>query len=270
MTYREHLVPSALSAAVDAIWTLEAGAEFAGEAGQPIVPDGRSEIIVHFGDAFERIDDGVPARQATMLIAGQLERPLIVRPTGRTGVLGIRLRPEGAAALMRVPQHELVGRTEAADGVSQPLAQWLVEVRDTARSLDQAVACVARGLGRFLDPARIDPRVTAAVGLIDRHACGISVDEIARRVALTRRQLERLFGDRVGLPPKRLMSIRRLQRALVLLERAEGGQPITSTAFAGGYTDQAHFVRECRALAGTTPSDQLLRRAELTGLFLRR
>ena len=104
MTYREHLVPSALAAAVDAIWTLEAGADFAGEAGQPIVPDGRSEIIVHFGDAFERIDDGKPARQATMLIAGQLERPLIVRPTGRTGVLGICLRPEGAAASTPFPQ----------------------------------------------------------------------------------------------------------------------------------------------------------------------
>jgi len=269
MIYREHPIPALLARAVESIWTLES-AHDASACGQPVVPDGRSEIIVHFADPFERIDDGIATRQPAILVAGQLERPLVLRPTGRTGVLGIRLRPEGAAAILRLPQHELVGRTEAVDGVSPLLARWLVELRDSARSIDEAVSFVTRGLGRFLHPDRIDPRVTAAVRLIDRHACRISVDDIARHVALTRRQLERLFGDRVGLPPKRLMSIRRLQRALVLLERAEGGQPVTSAAFAGGYADQAHFVRECRALAGTTPSDQLLRQAELTGLFLRR
>jgi AraC-like DNA-binding protein len=89
-------------------------------------------------------------------------------------------------------------------------------------------------------------------------------------VDLTRRQLERLFRDQVGLAPKRLMSIRRLHRALQALEQADEARPGAIAAVAGGYADQAHFVRECRAITGTTPGQHLLRRAELTDLFLDR
>ena len=65
-----------------------------------------------------------------------------------------------------------------------------------------------------------------------------------------------------------LHSDRRLQRALHALELADGASPGAIAALAGGYADQAHFVRECRALTGTTPGAYLLERAQLTGLFV--
>jgi AraC-like DNA-binding protein len=64
------------------------------------------------------------------------------------------------------------------------------------------------------------------------------------------------------------MSIRRLQRALALMTDADRARPGTVAALDGGYSDHAHFIRECRALAGFTPGDALLRRSELTGIFL--
>src|SRR5262245_28616569 len=208
MNYREHDVPAVLAPFVDGIWTLEGGRHQTDDSGQPIVPDGRSEIILHFGDAFERIDDGVATRQPELLFAGQLEQPLILRPTGTTSVLGIRLHSAGASALTRVPQHELAGRTDDVRAISRPLGDWLCTVRDSAQTLHDAVGKIRDSLAQFAAIDRLDPRVSHAVQLIDARTSELSVGDIANRACLTRRQLERLFRDHVGLSPKQLMRIR--------------------------------------------------------------
>jgi hypothetical protein len=43
---------------VQCIWTLEGKAEDLGAAIQPVLPDGRPELILHFGDPFERARAG--------------------------------------------------------------------------------------------------------------------------------------------------------------------------------------------------------------------
>jgi AraC-like DNA-binding protein len=270
MNYREHPVPVALGGIVETIWTLEACADPAGAEPQPVVPDGRAEIIVHLGDAFERVDDGRSTRQSRILFAGQIERPLLLRPTGRTAVMGVRLLPAACAAVTRVPQHELTGRTEPLADVAPELASWLSSVGERASDINAAAALVASGLARHLDPVRIDNRVAFAAGLIDRVGTALTVDAVGARVNLTRRQLERLFRGQVGLSPKRLMRIRRLQRALSVLQSGEAAPPGATAALAGGYADQAHFVRDCRELAGYTPGGYLIGRAEMTGLFVDR
>jgi transcriptional regulator GlxA family with amidase domain len=54
----------------------------------------------------------------------------------------------------------------------------------------------------------------------------------------------------VGLSPKTAARVIRFDRALGLLR---GGVPLAEVAAACGYYDQAHFTREFRALAETTP-----------------
>lgn len=266
MRFREHVVPASVDLAVEAIWTLEAEAD-PDATPQPVVPDGRAEVIVHFGDAFEREEAGALVRQPALLVAGQLDRPLVLRPTGRSCVLGVRLRPAAGPALLSVPASELLNQTIEADLVSRPLARWLTEVRERSRSLDDAVALMPAGLARLLAVDRLDPRISDAAVRIDRLET-TSVETLAAESGMTRRQLERLFQAQVGLSPKRLMRIRRLQGALRRLDLGDA-PPGAMTAAACGYADQAHFVRECRALAGFTPGRLLLARAELTGLFLK-
>lgn len=97
-----------LAQIVERIWTLEGDVSDLAASEQPVLPDGRPELIIHFGDPFLRsYADGREERQAAVLFAGQLTGPLVLRPTGRVSVLGIRFRPYGAAALLNVPQAEL-------------------------------------------------------------------------------------------------------------------------------------------------------------------
>jgi AraC-like DNA-binding protein len=200
-------------------------------------------------------------------MAGQLTRQLALRPTGRMAVVGVRFHPDGASAVVDVPQHGLAGLTLGLELLSAALCRALNEVRDSTDSPARAVPDVLRGLAAHVDPTRTDPRVRQAVEIIRRRRCRVSIDRLAAHLGLTRRHLERRFKMLVGLSPKRLARIARFQDALRVLSALEQPHRSTQTAMTCGYADQAHFVREFRELAGCPPGAHLLRDAQLAGFF---
>jgi len=274
MRYQEHppAASGVLTSVVETIWTLESDGPCEGiAAAEPVIPDGRSEIIIHFSDPFERAVGAAFERQDAIFVVGQLTSPLMLRPGRRVSVLGIRLRPEGAAGLWSCPQHELAGRTIDPANLSAPLARWLAELRDRYDSAETAAGHVAAGLSQVIARERLDARVAGAVSLVlDSHGA-TKVDALASRVGCTRRHLERLFLDQVGITPKRLGRIRRFQWAISALEQAQAAGVRNAgllAATASGYADQSHFVHDFREFAGSTPTSDLLQRAALTGLFV--
>jgi AraC-like DNA-binding protein len=268
MQYAEHPPIPELAPVVELLWTLSGDAATLGVDTQPILPDGRPELILHFGDAFERVHaDGRIERQPKIIFAGQLTSQLLLRPTGVIGVLGVRFHPYGAAALFTAPQDELAGLTIGVDALSKPLSRALSEVRQSAVDLDDGVTRVQQELLQWLASENVDPRIRSAVQTIDRQQGLVSIDDLAASVSMTRRHLERKFLKAVGITPKRLARITRFQHALRILEGSDTAPRGTRTAATCGYADQAHFIRDFRELAGCPPGEHLLRQFELTGFF---
>ena len=126
MRYQEYAPSAILANAVRCIWTLEGNADDLMSAVQPILPDGRAEIVVHLGDSFEVMGErGVTQRQSRILFAGQLTGPLALRPTGAIAVVGVRFHADGATAFVNAPQHRIVGQTVELKDVSMRLARDL-------------------------------------------------------------------------------------------------------------------------------------------------
>jgi methylphosphotriester-DNA--protein-cysteine methyltransferase len=73
------------------------------------------------------------------------------------------------------------------------------------------------------------------------------------------RTLERLFDERVGLGPKLLARVVRIQRVVATLD---GAGPPSWSALAADlcFADQAHLVREVGELTGATPTELLRER----------
>lgn len=71
--------------------------------------------------------------------------------------------------------------------------------------------------------------------------------DLASRVRLSLSQLERLFGDQVGLSIRRLVLWRRLRLALAMVLR---GSNLTDAAHAANFADSAHFSRTVRSMFG--------------------
>ncbi|MEI2827453.1 MAG: helix-turn-helix domain-containing protein [Dermatophilaceae bacterium] len=78
------------------------------------------------------------------------------------------------------------------------------------------------------------------------------VDDAARAVGLDARTLERRFRAWVGLTPKAVIGRYRLIEAAERVQR-EPATPLATIAASLGYSDQAHFSREFRAVVGRTP-----------------
>jgi AraC-like DNA-binding protein len=79
-----------------------------------------------------------------------------------------------------------------------------------------------------------------------------AVHSASQELGVGQRRLHRRCSAAVGYGPKTLDRVLRFQRALRL---ASACGSLADLACQSGYSDQAHLSRECRRLAGTTPSD---------------
>src|SRR5690348_7963231 len=99
MRYAEYRPSPALARVVDCYWMLEGHGTGVPE---PIIPDGRVEIVLHYGVRFERHHlDGAIERQPASLLVGQLLAPICLGCRGLAGVAAIRLRPAAARAVVK-------------------------------------------------------------------------------------------------------------------------------------------------------------------------
>jgi len=96
--------------------------------------------------------------------------------------------------------------------------------------------------------------VAMAIWLIESNlTTGISLEEIAGTVGLSRFQLSRLFGRRIGLPVMGYLRARRLSEAAEVL--AAGASDILTVALDAGYGSHEAFTRAFRDQFGLAPED---------------
>jgi AraC-like DNA-binding protein len=109
---------------------------------------------------------------------------------------------------------------------------------------------------RPLLPAVPDPAIALAdraVSLLAEDRTLTRVPDLARRLHLSTRSLQRLFTDYVGLPVGWVLRRYRLHEVAV---QALSGQQVDWSSLANdlGYADQAHLVRDFTAAVGTSPA----------------
>src|SRR3954470_22419381 len=98
MRYAEYPPSPPLARIVDCYWILEG---YGCGVPAPIIPDGRVEIVLHYGVRFERHHaDGRVERQDAAMIVGQMLAPISIAHRGGAGVAAIRLRPEATRAVI--------------------------------------------------------------------------------------------------------------------------------------------------------------------------
>lgn len=84
----------------------------------------------------------------------------------------------------------------------------------------------------------------------------VDVPGIAEASGLSKRQLERLFRDKLGKTPSRYYLELRLDRARLLLRQTE--MPILQVAVASGFHSASYFARCYRSQFGRSPKEERL------------
>jgi AraC-like DNA-binding protein len=250
MDYQEFPAPAPCDRLIACVWFLTGRGEH--YSPQPVVPDGRLELLVHLGDPFSRLDrDGSIHRQAHLLAAGQLSGPIHLAPGNWIDVVGVRLTPAGAHAVLPVSLDQLSNHVVSLREVHRGMAAAL----ETAATRPLCRAGRARLMVKVLAQyvrEEPDARMTAALEFLAEGGPG-SFDALAARCGMSWRTLERRFLREVGLTPKTYQRVVRFRRAFRMLGETGPGAGARIAARAG-YYDQAHLIRDFRRFAGASPS----------------
>ena len=199
--------------------------------------------------AFEHDDDG-----RRTLIYGVPKRPFtrVLRGAGR--VLGVRFRAGGFQPYWRSDVARLTGRTiPAAELFGPEVNRWTDAVLDAGD--DEAMARQAETflLARVPEPDEQAGLADRAVELAMRDRSIVRVEQLCERTGLSVRQLQRLFRRCVGVTPKWVIRRFRLQEAAERIEK-DAGVSLTDLAHQLGYFDQAHFIKDFKAVLGQPPA----------------
>jgi AraC-like DNA-binding protein len=179
-------------------------------------------------------------------VAGLHDLPGTTEFVGGQRGIELRLTPQGAHRLLRIPPGELAGQVVELPMLSH-VADRLAGQPDWATRLDLLDAELLKLASDGPEP---DPAVLWAWRTMRGHHGDVRIADIAAEIGWSRRHFVARFRAEVGLPPKVAARMLRFHRAARLLGR---GVPAAVAAALSGYTDQSHLVREFRALAGVTP-----------------
>jgi AraC-like DNA-binding protein len=176
-------------------------------------------------------------------VAGPDTRPHIVTLEPGSRLVGVRLRPGVAGAVLGLPASELRDvSTDATDVLGRDVVEALLE---TLASGADPHALLARAV-ELRGVRELDPIVSAAVVALGRPRA--RVGPVAAELGVSARHLQRRVSDAVGYGPKMLARVLRFRRLQALQ-----GAPLVEMALDAGYADQAHMTAEVTRLAGVSP-----------------
>ncbi len=251
MLYARISPPPTLAAFVEYFWFLEL-APTAEPSLDFVLPDGRSELIFHYGTPYDiRKPDGEFLRQRRGLFGGQIETALTLKSQEASGMIAVRFRPAGASRFFAFSQSELFGKVIDISEVLGASGRDLTDkVVGDAQNNDERITFLVA----FLE-ARLrrdcDPTLERVLKKIEQDGGTAKTTDLAKATGISRRQLERRFNHEVGLSPKAFSKITRFQR--VLTELRKPSVSVLDTALDCGYYDQSHLIREFQAYAGVSP-----------------
>ena len=130
-----------------------------------------------------------------------------------------------------------------------PLAVTTALVTDHERGITRTVT--ARPATR----TRREELLREALAIIEQeHANPLELDDVARRIATSRRHLQRVFQEQHGMPFRTALTHARLDRAAELLA---GPEPlkVRDVARRVGYNEPAQFAKAFRRRHGLVPSE---------------
>lgn len=243
---------------VECFWLLAAPCQDPTKPKKEIVlPDGKTELIVHFGDDFLKLekseDENNFVRQARVLMSGQLTEHIVLQPTGVVGVLAARFKPAGAARFFSLPYEEIVDQVVDLSIYDIKTATTLHEEVAKLTSIDERLEFMQAFLkSRLQEESQEDIYVRHACQYIMQSEGEYSVAELVKLIGFSERQLERKFKKQVGLSPKMLSRIVRFQKILRLAQ-ASKNMTLVDAAVSCGYYDHSHFIRDFAKFSGDSP-----------------
>lgn len=267
MIYKQIEPLPSLATLIDCYWIIES--DDSSPRVEKIIPDGYPEIILHYGDPY-RIKIGLHWEdQAHALLAGQITDHFFLESTGRSGMVGIKLKPAAVTRLFGVSMDTL---TNAVVYIKDFIPEYdynrLNEIRVMANH-DAIIDALNTLFSRMeVESSEQSELVEKAIDLIITSKGMMPIGDIQATIDVNERKLERLFQRYVGLSAKLYARIIRFSTIFQL--KRDGRDSWADLVFEAGFYDQSHFIKNFKEFTGEDPSSYLFENQTMANFFLNR
>jgi AraC-like DNA-binding protein len=223
----------------------------------PAPPGAAHRILPEMGVslAFQgfRDADGRPRAWSPILAGPKLRAQVFDLVPGRE-LAAIKIKPEWVGPLLGIDPLAVEGQVVDLVAVAPALANRLHDVLAQTRCAEAALRVLMAAMLAAHRASRTSPSTLACVALdtVRGRAGRVSCERLALKLGLSDRHFRRHVRDSTGVPPKTYARLLRFVDAMRTADRS--GDPVwADVAVSAGYFDQSHFIRDCVALAGTSP-----------------
>jgi AraC-like DNA-binding protein len=248
---------------VELFWTGNFNIDSAGLLSQRVVPYGYVELIIHLSDDHcELLQGSFHSPSPDYTLIGLFTKHYDVHFRKHVRVFGIRFKPEGIYNAFRVPASEVhQGFADMESFTGSHFREFCSSLRESV-SHPGMISLTEKYLLKRLNSSRLNLYYLNIAAEIIRQKNGvISMNELAGKVFISTRQLEREFKQKLGISPKSYMRIARLNEVNRKINNGERID-LTELSYTAGYSDQAHFIRDFREFTGESPKVFLSKRDE--------
>ncbi|WP_017462327.1 helix-turn-helix domain-containing protein [Dyella ginsengisoli] len=259
LTQRHPAAP--LDALVEKIWDWDMPT--CGHHLERVLPQPGAQLIINLREDETRVYTDEPQRRCLRASGSVLGGPRvtsqIIDTAEQVRVMGVVFRPGGAHALTAEDQQALLARDIDLEDLFGSHARRLREQLLEATGPQARLQLLEQWLRAHRRGPAIDPAVAHAAATLDRAPQWARIAGVVEQTGLSDDRLRMRFRRQIGIGLKRYARLQRFRAVVVQVHRA-GAVDWCRVAADGGFTDQAHLVREFRAFAGLTPGAFLAQR----------
>lgn len=225
-------------------------------------PIGCPQMIFHRGSPLYIPE--IRQSQSRFTISGQVNFPAHILSDGSLEMIVAVFYPHTVGMFIDTPPSAFYNQEISGYDVENiqltQLADRIFECHDS----ESAILLMEQWLTARIKTSLNFRRIGAALSVMLFNP-STQVDRLAEIACLGKKQFERVFRESVGMNPKEYGRIVRFQHALRMMQL--GSRDYADVAYASGYSDQSHFIRDFRQFSGLTPRQLVKYQTPYSDLF---
>lgn len=257
LTFKQINAHPALRNYLRGYWLIEAGA--ATETLE-LVPDGYPEIFFTLASSVQIFAGGNRWESYSQAgVIGQVTNRFSFEIAAHSRVLYVKMYPWTPALLFSIPAWQLTNDSLEMSALTNDSGFRTLsdQVYDT-RTFEQAVALLDAFFLQKLGGLTFEnPFLQFAVRQIYASNGTTSIDSLTSHIQASRRYVELLFKQSIGMSPKQYARLIRVKKATMLMQSSNAPAHLQTIAGSLNYYDQSHFLKDFKAVVNQTPTQFL-------------
>jgi AraC-like DNA-binding protein len=241
---------------IRSFWVYESAFGVPATDARIVVPNGTAKILIPIKNSLIATvgRKTMTAKEHHIHLAGLNENPTkITGDAKQTITLGIQLTPKSLYRFFNLSMHETTDQLFTFEDIFGAWGARLQHMLANIEDVQEKISSLQYALIYLLNKNTKDySLLDYAIDVINESHGMVSIKELEKQTGYSKRYLDMLFKEHIGMSPKRLASIARFQIFYELWAKGKSKTFFKDNLYAY-YYDQSHFIKEFKRFTGFTP-----------------